>query len=94
MLTWDETKEAVRKAQATSSEDFSLHLASYVAQGAIEKLIDDYVSITVERLSETLRPDEYPLEYIQDRVAHEAAIFMTGVQVGWYMGEGAFRSAK
>lgn len=89
MLTWDETKAAVQKAQTTSSEEFEHHLASYVVQGTCGKLIDDYVKITMDRYS--VIPGD--LEGIE-MVAHEAAIFMTGVQVGWYMAEYAFRHGK
>lgn len=94
MLTWDEAKAAVQKAQSTSGEDFSRHLADYMVQGVIEKLIEDYVNISLRRATgdedASLEDSEELVEY----VSHEAAIFMTGVQVGWYMGEGAFRRDK
>ena len=89
-LTWDETKAAVHKAQTTDKDEFARHLADHVVQGAIEKLIDDYVKITAERYSSIEDADDEVMETI----AHEAAIFMTGVQVGWYMAEYAFTNVK
>jgi hypothetical protein len=84
MLTWDETKAAVHEAQTTSKEDFERHLADYIVQDAVGKLIDDYVKITFARYGGVN-------EETAEIVAHEAAIFMTGVQVGWYMAEHAFK---
>lgn len=94
MLTWDEAKEAVQKAQKTSAEEFARHLADYMVQGVIPKLIDDYVQITMRRIAESTPVDEDDIEYLQEAVAHEAAIFMTGVQVGWYMAEEAHGRGK
>jgi len=39
MLTWDEAKEAVNKAQSTNGEDFERHLADYMVQGVVQKLM-------------------------------------------------------
>lgn len=85
MLTWDETKAAVDKAQSTSGEDFERHLADYMVQGVIAKLIDDYLSITMRRMAEAGM--DVSQESVIEIMSHEAAIFMTGVQVGWYLAE-------
>lgn len=83
MLTWDEAKEAVQKAQTTTKDEFTRHLADYVVQGVLDKLIDDYTAITARRKGVEIDEDTI------DQIAYEAAIFMTGVQVGWYLGEAA-----
>jgi hypothetical protein len=89
MLTWDETKEAVLKAQTTQPPEFERHLANYVVQGVIQKLQDDYVSITMHRMDDAGMDVTDPNTI--EIVAHECAIFMTGVQVGWNLAEAAFR---
>jgi hypothetical protein len=93
MLTWDETKEAVQQAQSTTKEDFERHVANYVVQDALGKLIDDYVKITFDRYKDAGEDvDEMDMEWLMERVSYECAIFMTGIQVGWYMSERAFRA--
>jgi hypothetical protein len=85
MLTWDEAKEAVNKAQSTNGEDFERHLADYMVQGVVQKLIDDYCDITLRRMADSGMDVTH--ETVIEIVSHECAIFMTGVQVGWYMAE-------
>lgn len=91
MLTWDEAKAAVQEAQTTTGEDFERHLADRMVQGVLGKLIDDYVDISMRRYLEGQEEATIAeMQALTELISHECAIFMTGVQVGWYLGERAY----
>lgn len=77
MLTFEEVRDVLAKAQSEHPDVFEKHVADYLPQTVLRRLAHELLHIFKEH------------GYDTEEAAEWAAVCMVGFQLGWYVSERA-----